>query len=555
MGRILKITGYLAGAFVLLIVLAAVLLITFVSPARLKPLMASQVMKSTGRELTMDGDMSWTFFPYLGVKTGHAQLGNPDGFEQKTFAEIASATMGVKLMPLLHGQIESSGITFKGVNLNLIKNKQGKGNWNFLPKKSSDVIITSTDSNKTKKANMDLVIAGIDISDSNVTYLDEQTNKTYYIKNLELHAKQINLMHSFPIKMTFDFTADTSSGHVSLTGDAALDLQQQNYSLRHIELAAQVYQNGKKTLDLKNAQGNITLSTDKSILAISHLTIETVQAAKLVLSQVNINARFSDNILNLAPITANLYQGKLDAAAKVNLQSAVPQIALQAKLMNVQAEPLLQDLGGANQKLKITGTGNAELQVTTSGTASPAVLQNLNGKGRLSVMDGTIVGVDLGNMVDSAYALLKKQSMPAAGENKTRFGSLTGTVVIHSGILVNDDFNSDSPRFMTTGKGNIDLLKQKIDYVLQTSVKKRSADQKDDIQDLYGIAIPISISGDLKDPKVRLDSDAIAKAVVAYQVQRVKGNIQEKIQEKIQDKIGEQLQGSAGDLLNGLLKH
>src|SRR5579872_2208218 len=131
MRKILKLTGILMGILLLIIVLAIVFLITFVSPNRLKPVLTEQVMKYTGRQLVIDGDMSWTFFPYLGIKVGHSSLSNPSDFNEKTFAEISNITVGVKLLPLFNRQLESSGIMLDGMKLHLIKNKNGQVNWNF----------------------------------------------------------------------------------------------------------------------------------------------------------------------------------------------------------------------------------------------------------------------------------------------------------------------------------------------------------------------------------------------------------------------------------------
>src|SRR5690348_13987385 len=120
--KLLKIIAGLLGIVVLIGILALVLLVTFVSPNRFKPLIIDQVKKYTGRDLVIDGDLSWTIFPSLGVKVGHLELNNPTGFKQKTFAEIDSATVGVKLFPLLHKHVESSGVTLSGMKLYLIKN-------------------------------------------------------------------------------------------------------------------------------------------------------------------------------------------------------------------------------------------------------------------------------------------------------------------------------------------------------------------------------------------------------------------------------------------------
>src|SRR3990167_11106950 len=133
MNRILKLIAIVFSIIVLFVILGVILLVMFVSPNRLKPILTEKVAHSTGREFKMDGDISWTFFPYLGVKVGHMVLNNPAGFTETTFAEMSGATLGVRLMPLFRGQIESKGVTLKGLQVHLLKNAKGQVNWNVVP--------------------------------------------------------------------------------------------------------------------------------------------------------------------------------------------------------------------------------------------------------------------------------------------------------------------------------------------------------------------------------------------------------------------------------------
>ncbi len=633
MKKVFKFLGVLVCAVVLVIVLAVVLLTTLASPNRLKPLLIDQVKKYTGRELTVDGNLSWTFFPYLGVKIGHIALSSSADFPNKTFAEVGSATLGVKFMPLLSGKVESTGIVLQGMKLQLIKNAKGNVNWSFsknIPINSIPATESSA-SLKSKKAILGLAISAVDVSDASITYLDEQTKKSYDIKQFELHAKNINLMQPFPVKSSFDFTANNpaASGHIALTGNTALNLAADIYTLRDVNLTAKLLQGSKKInmsatgdvmadlnqgtlvwtgfkgqvanvlltgkinvsrlttspvatghlllqpFDLKETLKNIgqnvdniqtakTVKGDMDFTAGANVTnmqgnlsIDTFQAAKVTMTNISVKAHFEDGVLNLAPISAGFYQGNLNGQAKIDFKTAAPQMTLYAKLANVQAEPLMNDLAGAKQKIKIAGLGNIELQVTTSGSEAKTIESNLNGTSQFNFNNGTIIGVDLGYLIDTAAAFAKQQTATAANTDKTNFGTLTGTATIKNGVITNNDLFADAPRFVTRGAGTINLVNQKIDYTLQTTVKQRSPDQKEDMANLYGIALPVLIKGNLEDPSIRLDSGALAKAVAELQMKRVTTKVTEKvadqIKQKFPDKANQLLKGKAGDVLNNLL--
>ncbi|HSW69362.1 MAG TPA: AsmA family protein [Gammaproteobacteria bacterium] len=623
MHKVLKFTSILLGTLILFIILGIICLALFVSPNRLKPFLTEQVMKYTGRQLVIDGDMSWTFFPHLGVKVGHSSLGNPSGFNNKTFAEVSNITLGVKLMPLFHKRIESNGMILDGMKLHLIKNKDGKVNWDFktaavTPRNASGTVKTTTVSGK--RAAMGLAVSGLEVTNTAIDYLDEQTQKYYDIKNFELHAKDINLTKAFPIQSAFDFTVNNPavSGHAALKGDAALNAAAEIYSFRQLEFSANIKQADKKinlnisgdvvanlneqTLQWKNfkskvanvsmtgdltvtklktnpvtkgnvqlapfdlketlqgigenvsdlqtakmVKGNVDFTIDTNGLnAEGNFNIDTLQASNVTLTNVDTKAHFQKGILDLAPMSANLYQGTLAAQTIINLNSAAPEITSHMKLTNVQAQPLMEDLGGKDEKIKIGGTANFEMQLTTSGLEAKTIVQNLNGVSQFNFKEGTIIGVDLGYLVDSAYALAKRQSVTATNTNQTNFGTLTGTAMIRSGVINNNDLFSDTPRFSVRGAGTIDLVNKKIDYTLQTVVKQRS-DAKDNLMNLYGITLPVVISGNLNDPTVRLDSAALVKSVGEQQIKKVTDQAKTKLQEQIK----KQLPGKASDLFNG----
>lgn len=636
MKSFLKWVGVLIGAVILLLVVAVILLKTLASPNRLKPLLVDQVKKYTGRQLTVDGDLSWSFFPSLGVKIGHVALSNPANFPDKTFAEVDSATLSVKLVPLFHGRVESSGITLQGMKLHLQKNAKGEVNWSFAKKVAAEAGTNSTEPQSTqpsKRAMFGLAISGVDVTDTNITFNDEQTKKIYDIKQFELHAKNINLMQPFPVDSSFDFSSNNpaATGHITLKANTALNLAANVYTLRDLNFNADIKQGGKKInmsvtgdvmadlnqgtlvwtgfkgkvanvamtgkinvsrlttapvatghmllqpFDLRETLKNIGENVDNLQVAKtvkgdmdftagangvkmqSNLSVDTLQAAKITLTNISMKANLEDGVLNLAPVTASLYQGSLNAQAKVNLKSTTPQITLYAKLANVQAEPLMNDVGGANQKIKIAGMGNIELQITTAGTESKALMTNLNGTSQFSFNNGTLVGVDLGYLIDTAAAFVKQKPSTATNNEKTNFGTLTGTATIKNGVISNNDLFADAPRFATRGSGTIDLVNQKINYTLQTTVKQRSTDQKEDLANLYGLSLPVLITGNLENPTIRLDSSSLAKAIAEQQVKRVTNKVTEKvvdqIKQKYPDKANEILKGKAGDVLNNLLGH
>lgn len=620
--KLLKIIAYSVGALVLLIIIAGGSLVLFVDPNRFKPIITAQVMKYTGRQLTIDGNLSWALFPYLGIKVGHVVLNNPAEFSQKTFAEINRVVVSVKVLPLFRAKVESSGIIIDGMKLNLIKAANGHNNWTFQttasPQKAANANVEEQAS--LNKASVAIAVSGIDISNAEINWINEQTKLNTSIKNFSLHAKEINLIHPFPLSIVFDFVNNNpaASGHTELTSDVSLNWTEQIFSLRHLDMTTKLKQGnfhfkttmsgdviadlkqqtiqwsgfkgtisnlvmtgdmkivdldknphttGKVQINpfdlkqwlqnigknipnvqaLKDASGSIDFTADSNAVNVQgQLKLDEVQANKIKMTHVVVPLNYKNNSVNLAPITADLYQGTLQIQVTANLTSATPQISVQGKLTNVQTGLLLQDLGGANQKLKFSGAGNVDLQVTTQGSDPDTIVKNLNGNSSFNVNNGMLQGIDIAYLINTAAKLSGGNIGNTSNANQTAFNTMTGTASIRNGVISNNDLLIDSAAFTTKGNGNINLVAQHIDYQLQTSIKQADQNQKNNLFNLYGIAIPIMVTGKLNDPSIRLDAAVLAKEIAQQQLNKVKGNVEQQIQKSLPQ---------AGQLLQNLLGH
>jgi AsmA protein len=305
-----KILKYVVGTLLvlaLLLALTTLCLVTFMSPNRFKPMLAEQVLKHTGCELVIDGEVSWTLFPYFGIKVGHMVLSNPAGFTQKTFAEISQARLGVKLLPLLHKKIESSGITLQGLKLNLVKNAAGKANWDFKTETATSTPIATTNyaAASAAKTSMALAISGVDIENAQVTWTNEQTHQAFKIDKFALHADDVNMVEPFAIISSFNFSAQNPVmfGHASLTSKISLNMQKQIYSLRDLDL----------TVDVTKDQNHAKLTVTGEVIAdlaqdVLQWTDFKGQAGNLILAgKINIA-----NLTNSPKITGHIQMQPFD---------------------------------------------------------------------------------------------------------------------------------------------------------------------------------------------------------------------------------------------------
>ncbi|MDB5852297.1 MAG: putative AsmA family protein [Herminiimonas sp.] len=119
----LKLAGIVIGGVVLIIAVGVAVVASRFDADRVKTELATMVLDKSGRTLKIDGDLRLSLWPAAGVKVGKASLSEHNS--QKTFATVDSARLSVALIPLLSRQIVIDAIDVNGLNLALVKRKDG----------------------------------------------------------------------------------------------------------------------------------------------------------------------------------------------------------------------------------------------------------------------------------------------------------------------------------------------------------------------------------------------------------------------------------------------
>ena len=224
MGKLFKILGILLGLILLLLVAAVVILPMVFDPNDYKDEIVSKVQEHTGRQLTIDGDLKLSVFPWLGIDIGAMQLSNAAGFEEKAFAAVKHAAVHVKLMPLLSSQVEVDTIGLDGLVLNLAKQKDGKTNWDDLAKGAeASEEKPEADDNRVQVAS--LSIGGVNISDAQISWDDRSTGQYFEVAPFNLKSGAI--IPGKPVGLEMDLQlkskAPQLNAKVQLSGTVNVD--------------------------------------------------------------------------------------------------------------------------------------------------------------------------------------------------------------------------------------------------------------------------------------------------------------------------------------------
>ena len=220
MARLLKIVLVLAAGIVGVLVLVAVAAFLFFDPNDFKDRLSAAVKEETGRDLVISGDISLTFFPWLAVEIGQTELGNAEGFAADQFMSFDSASLGVRLMPLIINQsVEVGNAALDGLEVNLEVNSRGVGNWEDLA--SGGEPATETDDSGGSTA---FDVASVSVTNANVSYTDSQAGSSYQVSNLSLETGRIAAGTPIAMKGEFDFDSSPGElgGHIAMRGTVTM---------------------------------------------------------------------------------------------------------------------------------------------------------------------------------------------------------------------------------------------------------------------------------------------------------------------------------------------
>ena len=232
--RPLKILSFVLGGIVALVILVVVTVLLVVDPNAYKDRIEVAVEEETGRPLTLEGDLKLSFFPWLAIELGPAQLGQPPGFEGGPFLVVDKAQVGVKLIPLLSKRLEVSRLGLEGMKVQLVKNADGRTNWEDLleeqagpePAPSEGPVLGT--------------IGGLTVKDAALDYRDLQEGTRRRILDLDIETGTINPGEPVDIQASVvtDEGPETTTLNAKFTTTLTMNPDEQRYQLAQLVLDA-----------------------------------------------------------------------------------------------------------------------------------------------------------------------------------------------------------------------------------------------------------------------------------------------------------------------------
>lgn len=274
--RALKIAGWVFLGLLGVFVLAMVLVAWLVDPNDYKDDIARAVKEKTGRDLKLSGDLELSVFPWLALELGPAELGNPEGFGPGPFVLVSRVDVGVRLFPLIRGQLQVRRLTLEGLQLNLVKDQQGRTNWEDLTEPAAP------EPTETESAGGLPDIAGLTVKDSSLDYRDLGTGSHWRIRDLDVKTGHLREGEPFDVEFACILDEGEGSGtkHLKLDTEATLDTEAEQYAFKDFALEAVLKgaEKDAKELPLAFQVPSLKLDLAKQLLDAPQFTLRVAPA-------------------------------------------------------------------------------------------------------------------------------------------------------------------------------------------------------------------------------------------------------------------------------------
>ncbi len=285
----------------------------------------------------------------------------------------------------------------------------------------------------------------------------------------------------------------------------------------------------------------------RGTLKIGSFAYQGIKSENLV-----VDADTSDNKITISPLKANLYGGESTNEISYDIAGDTPKMQMKTSLTSINLAPFLQAMQITD---RFEGLGNVNAQINSFGLTSEEVISNMQGEVRVNLDDGAIAGANIQNsLVDAAqlYKSLKGKDLVSSTEvgDKTEFSNFSALVSVKNGVLISENIDLQAPGIRVKGRGNVDLNSEIVDLKMVVAVVDSLEGQGGkSFNELKGEELPLTITGTLSSPSIRIDTAALFK-------QQLKKELAKEVTKKyglsVDEETGEQV--APKDVLKQKLK-
>lgn len=333
----------------------------------------------------------------------------------------------------------------------------------------------------------------------------------YQLANLSLGVKtdgeQLNIV---PLSLKFDESQIKGGFSISQFAQPSYHF---DIDIDKLDADKYITKSDKPAAPKATADTPIDLSALKKFNAEGSLNIGSLKVANVKTSNVHIKLKANQGVAELAPFSANLYEGSMSGSLRVDARNT-PSIAFKQNMNGIAIGPLMVD---AINNDMLNGKGTLTLDITSSGSTVGALKKSLNGTASVNLADGAVKGIDIAGTLRSVkdkLNIMKQSSTASDKTQKTDFSEMVASFTIKNGVAHNEDLSIKAPLFRIGGNGDIDIGNETLNYAARpTIVNSLKGQGGSDLSLMNGLTIPIKVTGTFAKPSYGFDFSGLAAGI------------------------------------------
>lgn len=203
-------------------------------------------------ELTLNGDIGWSLFPWLGLELHEASIATLNK-PTEPFADLQMLGLSVRVLPLLRREVQMSDVRVEGLNLSLVRDENGHGNWQDIGKPLPTQASTTPgqpapapsepkDSEESaSERSVKLDIDSLTVNNARVQYTDAKTGQSLTAESIQLSTGAVHEGANIPLKASAFISAAQPNIKVrsELAGELRFDRKLKRYNLEDMRLSGE----------------------------------------------------------------------------------------------------------------------------------------------------------------------------------------------------------------------------------------------------------------------------------------------------------------------------
>ncbi|MCO7517632.1 AsmA family protein [Pseudomonas guariconensis] len=204
-------------------------------------------------ELTLNGEIGWSLFPWLGLELHDASvatLNNP----KAPFADLQMLGLSVRVLPLLRREVQMSDVRVEGLNLTLTRDEQGHGNWEDIGKPLPEQSASSgakpaeptaseppASQQGANERQVKLDIDSLTVNNARVQYTDARSGQSFSAESIQLSTGAVREGVNIPLKASAFLSASQPNlkARTELTGELRFDRRLKRYNFEDMRLSGE----------------------------------------------------------------------------------------------------------------------------------------------------------------------------------------------------------------------------------------------------------------------------------------------------------------------------